>query len=177
MLPLRYPGFGSSYSQHHLFQDNYNFNEIKFKGKAKQGGKYDSQQQLKRALENTLENGISRAHQNMSMSFCRPDPKSKTGAKGLPKLNNYVDAFRADRALQKASPQFQNTLFITALEVFQRPSVKLNEQQQIKRDRDKTFAVEAYKKLKKDSRLSLNEDTRVKKGKEKLNAKKLLEWN
>ena len=63
------------------------------------------------------------------------------GAKGLLKLKNYVDAFRDKRAFEKASSRLQNTLFIPALEVFHGPSVKLNEQQQI--SRNKMHAAEA----------------------------------
>ena len=107
----------------------------------------------------------------MSVSFWKPDRKSETGAKGFLKFNNYVDAFWAKSALEQTSSLPENTLVIPALEIFHRPSVILNQQQQIKKD--EMYAVKAYEKFKKNCRLSVKEEKRLKKKKEKLYAKKL----
>ena len=155
-----------------LFQVNYIFNEKTFKGIFIQGGTFERRKQMKNTVQSTLNGiGICRADYKMSVSFWKPDRKSEKGAKRFLKFNNYVDAFRAHSALEQTSSLPENTLFIPALEVFHRPSVILNEQQQIKRD--EVYAVEAYKIFKKNCRLSLKEEKRLKKKKEKLYAKKL----
>ena len=127
---------------------------------------------MKNAIHSTLKGcGICRANYKMSVSFWKPDPKSERGAKGFLKFNDYVDAFRAHSALEQTSSLSENTLFSTALEVFHRPRVILNEQQQIKRD--EVYAVKTYEKFKQNCRQSLKEEKRLEKKKEKLNAKKL----
>ena len=155
-----------------MFQVNYIFNEKTFKGISIEGGRFDSRKQMKNAIHSTLKGiCISRANYKLSVSFWKPDPKSERGAKGFLKFNDYVDAFRAHSALEQTSSLSGNTLLIPALEVFHRPSVILNEQQQVKTD--EVYAAKAYKMFKKNCGLSVKEEKRLKKKKEKQYAKKL----
>ena len=127
---------------------------------------------MKNAIHSTLKGfGICRANYKLSVSFWRPDQKLERGAKGFLKFNDYVDAFRAHSALEQTSSLSGNTLFIPASEVFHRPSVILNEQQQFKRD--EVYAAKACKMFKKNCGLSLKEEKRLKKRKEKQYVKKL----